>query len=136
MLDLIISTEPFIIVNVTTVPGISDHEVVIFQLKVYVEKCTLTSRKIYQFHKANDNVIKQEVFEFSQAFFSENPYQRSVEENWVIFKEAIHNIIERNIPTKIMRSHKDLPWLHYLIKCKMKRRSRLYIRAKCTQLQP
>ena len=38
LLDLILSTEPSIITNVTTVPGISDHEAVIFQLKICVEK--------------------------------------------------------------------------------------------------
>ena len=89
--------------------------------------------KIYQFHKANSSVIKWEVLEFSQVFSRENPYQRSVEENWTIFKEAIHSIIKRNIQAKIIKNHKDLPWLHHSIKCKMKKRNRLYIRAKHTQ---
>ena len=43
LLDLILSTEPSTIINVTTVPGISDHEGVFFQLDTCVEKCTLTT---------------------------------------------------------------------------------------------
>ena len=62
-----------------------------------------------------------EVLKFSQTFLNENPYQRSVEDNWSIFKEAMHDIINRNILNKIIKSHKDLPWLNYSIKCKMKR---------------
>ena len=96
LLDLILSTEPSTIINVTTVPGISDHEGVFFQLKTCVEKCTVTSRKIYQFHKANSSVIKREVLEISQIFFSENPYQRSVEENWTIFRRPFMSKAHEN----------------------------------------
>ena len=73
LLDLILSTEPSTIINVTTIPGISDHEGVFFQLKTCVEKCTITPRKIYQFHKANSSVIKREVLEFSQVFLVRIP---------------------------------------------------------------
>ena len=45
----------------------------------------------------------------------------------------MHDIINRNIPTKLIKSRKDLPWLNDSIKSKMKRRNRLYIRAKRTQ---
>ena len=41
----------------------------------------------------------------------------------------MHDIINRNIPTKLIKSCKDLPWLNHSIK----RRNHLYIRAKCTQ---
>ena len=73
LLDLILCTEPSTVINVTTVPGISDHEGVFFQLKTCVEKCTVTPRKIYQFHKANSSVIKWEVLEFSQVFLVRIP---------------------------------------------------------------
>ena len=73
LLDLILCTEPSTVINVTTVPGISDHEGMFFQLKTCVEKCTVTPRKIYQFHKANSSVIKREVFEFSQVFLVRIP---------------------------------------------------------------
>ena len=90
-------------------------------------------QKVYQYHKANNSSIKPEAFKFSQAFLNENPYQRSVEDNWSIFKETMHDINNRNIPTKLIKSHKDLPWLNHSIKRKMKRRNHLYIRAKRTQ---
>ena len=57
-----------------------------------------------------------EVRVFLQVFSSENPYQRSVE-NYC--QPCVYNIIERNNPTKIMKSHKDLPWLHHCIKYEM-----------------
>ena len=36
LLDLILSTEPSTIIDVTTFPGISDHEGVTFQFETYV----------------------------------------------------------------------------------------------------
>ena len=80
-------------------------------------------RKVYQYHKANNSSIKSEVLKFSQAFLNENPYQRSVEDNWSIFKETMHDIINRNVPTKLIKSRKDLPWLNHSIKSKMKKRN-------------
>ena len=76
--------------------------------------------------------ITANIIKLSQAFLNENPYHRSVEDNWSIFKETMQDIINRNIPTKLIKSHKDLPWLNHSIKSKMQRRNHLYIRAKRT----
>ena len=45
----------------------------------------------------------------------------------------MHDIINRNIPTNLIKSRKDLPWLNHSIKSKMKKRNRLYVRAKRTR---
>jgi len=43
------------------------------------------------------------------------------------------NIVDKYIPSKLIRPHRDVPWLNYSIKRKMKICNKLYIQTKCTQ---
>ena len=51
LLDLILSIEPSTIINVTRVPGISDHEGMFFQIEICVESAQ-------QHHEKFTNSIK------------------------------------------------------------------------------
>ena len=60
-LDLVFSSEPHTITELITVPGMSDHEAVIFKVLTKLEKCKSEAHKTYQFHKANKEAITIEV---------------------------------------------------------------------------
>jgi len=115
---------------VTTVP---DHETVSFEVLVKLERYKLDPRKIYQFHKANKEVIIVEVCKFVGLFFEEKPYEQTTQENWHRFQTNLVNIVNKYISSKLIRPHKDVSWLNYSIKRKMKIHNKLYIQEKCTQ---
>ena len=126
ILDLVLSSEPHTITELTTVPGMSDHEAVIFKILTKLQKCKSVPHKIYQFHKANKEAITIEVQRFTDLF-------RSVQENWHLFQTNLFRIIENHIPSKVIKPHKNVPWLNRYIKQQMKVRKKLYIHAKRTQ---
>lgn len=132
-LDIVLSSQPHTINSVTTIPGMSDHEAVLFDVLTKLKRHRLEPRKIYQYHKADKEVIIAEVHKFVEVFFKGTPYVRSIHENWHLLQASLVNIIDKYVPSKVIRPHKDVPWLNNFIKRKMKSRNKLYIRAKCTQ---
>ena len=68
ILDIVLSSQPHTISNVSTVPGMSDHEAVSFEVLIKLGRYKLEPRKIYQFHKANKEVIIAEVHKFAVIF--------------------------------------------------------------------
>ena len=48
---------------------------------------------------------------FSTSFLANNLYSQSVEDNWVLFRDTLLNIVEKYTLHKLLNSHKHLPWL-------------------------
>ena len=136
ILDLVFASQPSLIESITTTPGMSDHEAVIFSINTHSvlinkkETC-----KVFVFHKARLHNLKDDFKSFQEGFLSSDPYSQSVEDNWNQFKEAIINTMLKNIPQRKIKSHNCyLSCLSYDIKSKMKERKMLYDKAKKSQL--
>ena len=63
---------------------------------------------MYLFHKGNIEAIKEEITKFQESFINSDPYNKSVEENWLLFKPFILQAIYSHIPTKICKTVKEL----------------------------
>ena len=71
ILDLVLSSQPQLISDVSVIPGMSDHEAVKFQLNLSVKRLPGNQyRKVYQYHKANQVDVKEEMERYKQAFLS------------------------------------------------------------------
>jgi len=70
---------PDLIYDINVVPGISDHEAVIFKIRSIPS--LKHQRKMYHSHRANTDRILEEMDHFSGVFLSQDPYQSSVETN-------------------------------------------------------
>jgi len=87
---------------------------------------------VYLFDKGNLEAIKEEIIQFQDSFINSDPYNKSVEENWLSFKSFILQTIHPYIPQKSVKQQKNWPWLTRDINQDMHRRKRLYKRAKQT----
>ena len=70
---------------------------------------------------------------FLDTFISTDPDKNSVEQNWLLFKGAIHEALEKYIPKRQIKTSRCIPWITHAIKLKMKERKQLYDRAKKIQ---
>ena len=68
--------------------------------------------------------------EFCEKFFEQDPYNQTIQDNWLLFKACINDVIEKYVSTRVIKSHKDVPWLNQFIKWKMRLRNKLYVCAK------
>jgi len=132
ILDLILTSQPHIISDISIIPGMSDHEAIASKLTIGKKRSISAKRKIYLYHKANLDEIKARLHSFHSSFVSSNPYDRSVEENWILFKQCILNTIDELIPAKCVKNHQNLPWINKDIRHKIKKRKKLYDHAKLT----
>ena len=134
VLDLVFTTTLDLIYDVNVVPGISDHEAVSFKIKLpsYIPS-TKQLRKVYHYHRANIDRILEEMNLFSSTFLSQEPHQYSVESNWLRLKSILLHVVELYVPHKTINPYKDLPWMNRNIKAQMRKRKRLYNKARCTK---
>ena len=127
ILDLILTNVPQIVNNVTTCSGISDHLAVTFQTQD-VSRQPKVKRKIKQYSRANFDDINQCLYQYFIQF-RENASSRTVDENWIKFKEAISNV-ERLIPTRTFTVNGDPPWYSLRLKRLEDKQRRFHRKAK------
>ncbi|XP_011675592.2 uncharacterized protein LOC105443737 [Strongylocentrotus purpuratus] len=92
ILDLVVTSNPALVENVCVKSGISDHNIVTFTLAANPKISVKPLRKIYQFHKADEQQLRDAAAEFATEFLQSDPERRSVETNWSI----IVNFLNRN----------------------------------------
>jgi len=98
VLDLVLTTSPYLIDNIKVVPGMSDYEAVICNLQ---NTSNNNSHITYIFHKAHTELMPEDVRSFKDLFFQSDPNQRLVEDNWNYFKDMIFEMMNKNIPSRI-----------------------------------
>ena len=88
---------------------------------------------IYVYQKADLDGVSNYMKNFLDTFTSTDPYKNSVEQNWLLFKGAIHEAVEKYIPKRQIKISRCIPWKTHAIELKMKKRKQLYDRARKIQ---
>ena len=79
LLGLVFCTYPKII-NLSTVPGISDHDAITFHFAINKHSTSsIKQHKVPLYHRGNTELIKQDLAAFADNFLSSDPQTRSVE---------------------------------------------------------
>ena len=80
-LDLLVSTYPNSVSGVSTSCGLSDHDIVNFEIKLKATRFSKSSHRIYLYKKTNFNGLNEFIAKSSAEFFASNPWENSVEHN-------------------------------------------------------
>ncbi|XP_033628827.1 uncharacterized protein LOC117291298 [Asterias rubens] len=130
ILDLVLSTHPNYIEKCKVVPGISDHEVVLFTLNLKPKLNKKVPRKVYLYGKANMENLRADMTNFQDSFLNSDPDSRNVQTNWNMFKEKISELMEKHIPSRTScASHKN-PWITREVRRMSKKKQSLYKKAR------
>ena len=86
ILDLVITNNPKIVSKVKTVPGISDHNIVLSNFKLVYHRQKPNKRKIFHFNKADWDQVRSAVNTLCHDYFSRNLDDASVDENFHLSK--------------------------------------------------
>ncbi len=132
-LDLVITNMPVSVSNTATAPGMSDHDLVTFELNAKPKRIAKPPHKIYQYAKSNVEQLKEELTKITTEFFQNNPASKSTNANWNYFRTKVLAAIDKHIPNKMSNAKHNLPWITRSIKRQMRKRDRLYKRAKKTK---
>ena len=74
--------------------------------------------------------LRDHLAHYRDSFLSSDHSHMSVNDMWVSFKSEVLAAIERFIPSKMTKTKYSSPWIDSSIKCLIKRRDRLYFRAR------
>ena len=85
--------------------GISDHDAVLFSFNVEGIITNNPRHYIYLYQKADLGGISNHMKTFLDTFISTDPYKNSVEQNWLLFKGAIHEALEKYTSPSVRLKH-------------------------------
>ena len=126
ILDIFATNRPSLVTNCTTIPGIS---AVLVISHVSVKTQPPLTRKIFLWHKANFDTIKEKIQRFSDSLSSNFSYDQPVSTTWNNFKSLCYDCLDL-IPSKTISTRNSHPWISTLIKRLSRRKQRCYNRAK------
>ena len=73
LLDLFCCNKPSLIKSINSIPGISDHNIVLADCKLKPLIITKPQRKIYQWSKADWRSIREQPVVFAENFWHQHP---------------------------------------------------------------
>ena len=114
----------------SSVPGISDHDIVVtdLEIKPYYQKAP--PRKCYIYAKANMDQLHKSLTNLSRNIVDMYNEGKSVHELWETFKTRLHHHMDESIPSKEIRSKHSNPWITYRERRLLRKKARLYKQAK------
>ena len=129
LLDLFCCKKPSLVKAYISIPGISDHSIVLADcdLKATINK--KPPRKVYQWSKADWQLIKEQTVIFAKQFLA-LAQTRTVKENYTVFIEYMEGILAVNIPSKLSNSRHNLPWMNRNLKRLIRKKGRRFKKAK------
>ena len=132
ILDLTFVSNPSLVKTSRTVPGISDHNMVVSDIDTVPQKSKSVKRKVYRYHKADWDNIRSDMNTLTdeiQKLYEENT---SANDLWETFKLGLKKSIEKHIPSSIAKSNRKLPWLTKRLLKLIKQKKKAYNKAKTT----
>lgn len=108
ILDLVFASSPDLVDSAVYLPGISNHKIINVLISLPVTIKSPFSKVIWDFNKANYVGIHNEltIFRYLSLLFF---LSRSVEENWVLFKQKLVDLVNWYVPLLRIRGDTGQP---------------------------
>ena len=131
-MDIFLTNNLDLIKSTKVISGVSDHEAVIIESKLYIKTKKPKKRKIYQWKKVNMTKLKSDANYFSRRF--KTSHQKNEDSNinnmWSCIKKHLEQIIEDNVPTMMTNSKVYQPWITTQTKRLIKNKNKWYAKMK------
>ena len=131
-IDLVFTSNPSLLKSTSSIPGISDHSIVVSDFDT--RPCTKKEkpRKFYKFKEANWENIQKDMEKASDEVKELYLSGENTNTLWSHFKTSLNLSIEKNIPAGIAKSLTRLPWINRPLLRLLRRKKRYFRRAKAT----
>ena len=130
-LDFWLTNKPSLVRQCNSIPGISDHDIVLTDSDFKAKINKKAPHKIHLWDKADWANLRSKTSIFSNKFL-DTFNSRTVEQNYQEFSNHIKNVIIEHVPSKMTSSRSNPPWFTNSLKrrpmCKKNRDYRLTTR--------
>ena len=128
VLDLYLTNHPSLVKSSDTIPGVSDHHMVIVDSDLKPKYNRPKRRKVYKYNKANWSDVKTSVKDLSDSIISHT--EDDVDTKWTNLKKGLVKIMDDCIPSRMTSNKHNLPWINDRLRREIKRKHRLFQKAK------
>ena len=128
ILDLVLTNNPTLFNNIKTMPPLStqaDHDTVFIDLDIKPITAKQPPRNVPLLHKADWTKIREHTEHLANNILTTHN-SLTVQEMWNKTLEGLSEITRTFIPTKLVKGHKDPPWLNKSIKDAFHKRNNAY----------
>ncbi len=132
ILDLVFFSNPSLVKSSISVPGISDHDMVVTDSDIKPHRTAPTTKKCYKFYKADWNNLRANCDEITEQIHHQAQSNSNIEHLWTYFKTALLKAIDTHIPHSMKSKRHHLPWLNTSLKRMLRKKNRLLTQAKKT----
>ena len=105
VLDLVFTTNPTLAKTSVSIPGISDHDVVVSDFDAKPQIHHQKARKCYRFGRANWEKLKDDMNNAADIIEQEKKVGKDIDSLWSTFKNLLNTSMEENIPTFLLLPH-------------------------------
>ena len=131
-LDLFFTNHPSLVKSCDTIPGISDHDMVVVDIELKPHYNRPKRREIFTYKKANWEEIRNSISSRGQEIIEENEH---IEGKWQKFKSCINEIVNQYVPKRLTSKRHNLAWLTKTEKKMIVKKHKLYQYAKKSKKQ-
>lgn len=132
ILDLIFTTNPNLVYEVSVQFGMSDHDVAVADIDTKARISRKKPRQIFLYKKGNLDGLKQDLRRNFDEFEAEH-CNSTTDKCWTVFKNNLLELMKKYIPTKVIKGKFNVPWFTKELRSKIRVKQRYYNRAKKTQ---
>ena len=108
----------------------NNHDIVYLEYDVKIKWVQQAPRKLFLYKRADMGGLHDRMGQFKDFFLSTDHSSMTVNDMWVTFKSKFIAAVERFIPPKMTKTKYSLPWIDNSIKRLIRKRERLYLRAR------
>ena len=129
--ELILTTLPGQFQDVHSPDKLSDHDIVLGTLKIFIPPMKKPRIKVYLYQKGDYESVRKDTLEFAkEKYFNGHSDTRSVQKNFDLLTSFIQNSADTHIPSKTSRSVFSIPWIRPEIRRKIRRKNKTHAKAK------
>lgn len=115
ILDLLLTSHPDNVSSLTILPGLSDHVIVHGSIHCKLLLPKKEKKLLTLYDKGDYGSMNRDLTEFC-TWFLVDFLDRSVETNWLLFKNKMRDLINRYIPTIYVTERVSSPWFNNNLK--------------------
>lgn len=132
ILDLLLSSAPEKATSTLYLDGLSDHRLIQVSISLPASKPYVSPRPILDYKRGDYQSINQSLVDFSHSFMA-SFFNRSVNENWCLYKEKLLSLVHEHIPRLTIRVNTSKPWFTRTLRTLRNKKKRLFSKAKLLQ---
>ena len=111
IMDLILTSNPSIITNTHTTPGMSDHEAVTFEVNLNPIRNRKPPHKVFKYKSADWYKLKNEISKLTDEYFDSDPNSQDINTNWTFFRDNLTTLMNNTITHCNTKAKTHLPWI-------------------------